>query len=109
MKVFVSNAFALSMLDRAAQLSSPRSPIPIDVNRVKDILFNPDNKVVSVVGHADVAAQLSNITGVDLPVNRVSIKLTEGDVLLVGQYVGPRLPEGTTTLPEGSVIEWWAV
>lgn len=33
--------------------------------------------------------------------NRVNLKLKPGDVLYVAQLVGGRLPEGTTTLPEG--------
>jgi hypothetical protein len=44
--------------------------------------------------------------GVTIACNRESITLTDGDILLVGQYVGPRLPEGATTLPENSRIDW---
>lgn len=31
----------------------------------------------------------------------------ESDRLIFGQYIGPRLPEGVTALPEGATIEWW--
>ena len=65
--------------------------------------------VVSCVGHADTAAILSKLIGLDLPVNRVSVKLEKGDLLIVGQYVGQRLPEGTIELPEGAAIEWWII
>lgn len=41
--------------------------------------------------------------------NRVNVKLEPGVLILVGQYIGPRLPEGATTLPEGASIEWWTV
>ena len=50
---------------------------------------------VSVVGHPDTAAALG------VAFNRVSLKLSEGDVLYVAQLNGGRLPEGCTTLPEG--------
>lgn len=33
----------------------------------------------------------------------------EDALTLVGQYRGPRLPDGATTLPEGATIEWWHV
>ena len=41
--------------------------------------------------------------------NRVNVKLEPGVLILVGQYIGPRLPKGATTLPEGASIEWWTV
>ena len=37
------------------------------------------------------------------------VALKEGDVALVGQYSGPRLPEGATTLLEGATIKWMVV
>ena len=52
---------------------------------------------------------MENALGIPVPVNRKSIKLGSGDILLVGQYVGPRLPEGATELPENATIEWWAI
>jgi len=36
----------------------------------------------------------------------MSVNLTEQDQLLVAQYKGSRLPEGTTTLPEGASITY---
>jgi hypothetical protein len=41
--------------------------------------------------------------------NRANVSLAAGDRVLVGQYSGPRLPEGTTTLPEGATIKWLVV
>ena len=55
----------------------------------------------SAVGHADTAAVFSHILGVEIPCNRATVALRDGDVALVGQYSGPRLPEGATTLPRG--------
>ena len=63
----------------------------------------------SAVGHADTAAVFSNVLGVEIPCNRATVALRDGDVALVGQYSGPRLPEGATSLPEGAAIKWMVV
>jgi len=60
----------------------------------------------SAVGHADTAALFSNVLDVEVPFNRTTVSLPRGSKALVGQYVGPRLPEGTTTLPPGATIKW---
>lgn len=49
----------------------------------------------SAVGHQDTA----NVLGV--PMNRVNVTLSKGDVAYVAQLQGGRLPEGSTSLPEG--------
>jgi hypothetical protein len=62
--------------------------------------------VRSAVGHADTAAVFSTVLGIPVPCNRVNVSLKPGDAAIVGQYIGPRLPEGATTLPEGATIKW---
>ena len=110
MTLYISNAFSLSMLDREDQNGDhPRRPIALSIDMVEDEIIYAGESVVSAIGHADTAALISGILGMDLPVNRVSIKLKRGDRLLVAQYIGPRLPEGATTLPDGAAIEWWLV
>lgn len=59
--------------------------------------------ITSVVGHPDTARVLG------VPYNRVSMKLTKGDVLYVAQLVGGRLPEGATTLPDGYTFKFLKV
>lgn len=133
-KLYITNAFSLSMLNRAAQRGGPIGYIPEGVNEkdwqariprpvdspkefLKVLLecnqFSPDEykmEIVSAIGHADVAAIISNFLKIDLPVNRVSIKLDDPkDIVLIGQYIGPRLPEGTTKLPDNAKLEWWYV
>ncbi len=63
----------------------------------------------SAVGHVDTARIFSEILGRDVPANRVSVALLPGAYALLGQYSGPRLPEGATSLPEGAEIRWYAV
>jgi hypothetical protein len=60
----------------------------------------------SAVGHADTAKVFSSVIGVPVPANRINVSLKEGHVALIGQYRGPRLPEGATELPEGATIQW---
>ena len=67
-----------------------------------------DEGYVSHVGHEDMAKVMGTILGIELPMNRDTFIKGDED-LLVGQYRGPRLPEGTVELPEGATIEWWVV
>lgn len=60
----------------------------------------------SAVGHADTAALVSQQLGIEVPVNRTSVKLPPGSEAVVAQYVGPRLPEGTKVLPDGARIDY---
>jgi hypothetical protein len=60
----------------------------------------------SAVGHADTAAVFAAVLGVPVAFARRSVTLSPGDSAVVGQYKGPRLPEGATSLPEGATIEW---
>jgi hypothetical protein len=73
------------------------------------MLSTVSTPIISAVGHADTAAVFSSILDRAIEPNRISVKLTRDDMAIVGQYVGPRLPEGATTLPEGAAIEWWLV
>lgn len=53
---------------------------------------------INCMGHDDVAHM------VGLEKNRISISLRDGDVIFIAQYIGPRLEEGTTVLPDGAKI-----
>ena len=56
--------------------------------------------LVSCVGQGHTAAVLG------VPMARMSVTLQPSDVLYVAQLRGGRLPEGTTTLPEGFGFDW---
>ena len=117
-KIYICNSFSLQMLDREVQaqerssyMKTIRIPRPCDdpVAWLKDWAENGKAEIVSAVGHESTAALFSEALGMSLGTNRVSIKLDDNAIALIGQYVGPRLPEGTTELPEGARIEWWVV
>jgi len=118
MKLIICNAFSLSMLDRVQQdgwneREGVRVPRPVSEQALTDycrLMLAGEIEFESAVGHADTASVFANELGLPILANRVSVKLTDPETrALIGQYVGPRLPEGTTTLPEGAKIEWWIV
>lgn len=65
--------------------------------------------VDSAVGHPSTAEIFARQLGMEVPFNRSTVSLRPGDRALLGQYRGPRLPEGATELPEGASVEWFAV
>ena len=99
--MFILNAFSLNMIVGNADV------VVREVSRAVAASLAAD--CVSAVGHADTAAVFSSVLGVEIPCNRVTVALKEGDVALVGQYSGPRLAEGATSLPEGATIKWLVV
>ena len=112
MQIIISNAFSLSMLDRTEQTDQVWHRYPKPCENPIEFLAQADFynvKIHSVVGHADTAALFSKILGREIATNRESVKLVRGDILLIGQYIGPRLPEGATELPENATIEWWTI
>ena len=98
-KTYLGNAFSLQMLkgDCAIKIEE------ISLEEVKK------ETVISVVGHADTAAVLSTMLGVDVLMNRVSLTLEPEDTLIVAQLTGGRLPEGATELPEGFTFKFLKV
>ena len=97
-KAYLGNAFSLQML-------------PSDGNVSVETVTETDipSDVVSCIGHADTANVLTDILGMEIPVNRMSVTLNEGDVLYVAQITGGRLPEGSTTLPNGFAFKFMKV
>ena len=102
--MYVTNAFSLNMLP---SLTAEITAVEITLESVKQIaeagLLN------SAIGHADTASVVSTLLGSEFEPNRISLKLDEGEVVIVAQYYGPRLPEGSTQLPEGAEIKWVAI
>lgn len=100
MKVkFICNAFSLNML---SSLTANIRCIEVTAAQAAEIAEG----AASAVGHADTAAVFSSVLGACVPSARITVTLNKGDSVLVGQYSGPRLPEGATTLPEGATVKW---
>ena len=100
-KLYIANAFSLGMLDmsegRFINLTVYEYPIPKNVEEfrkwVSTWLPQYRDRIVSAVGHESTAKVLSQLLGIEVPVNRVEIKLKPKDAVLVFQIL-KRLPEG---------------
>lgn len=102
---YLANAFSISMLgEKEEALVNVKR---ISLQAVKDLISSTTFKCV--IGHEDTARLVGALLGVELKANRESIVLSNGDVLIVAQYIGPRLLEGCTKLPEGAKIEFYMV
>jgi len=84
---YLLNAFSLQMID-----------VPCNV-RFEEVKKLPEG-LTSAIGHQDTA----NVLGV--PMNRVNVHLSKGEVAYVAQLQGGRLPEGSTTLPDGFIFKF---
>ena len=80
--MYLLNVFSLQMVD------TPR------VSRFSEVEKLPEG-LESAVGHPDTATVLG------VAMNRINVKLNRGNVAYIAQLQGGRLPEGSTTLPEG--------
>ena len=112
MKPIILNSFSPNMLSQFPA-SVYFEEMPLDEVRKLYADAESRNKnpepLPSAVGHADTAAVFSSELSMTVPANRLNVSLTKGDRAIIGQYRGPRLPEGTTTLPEGATIMWLQV
>jgi len=100
--IYLANAFSLNMLAKQQRLYAR----PLTIHETRDYLASG---FLSAVGHQDTANVLEGMLELPIPANRINVTLQEGDKVVVAQYVGPRLSEGATKLPEGARIEFWLV
>ena len=103
MATIISNAFSFNMVQGDKFPCSIRAQ-EISLEELKEELRTSNWE--SSIGHGDMAKVLSEMTGFNIPANRRNDSLENGDVLLIAQYTGPRLPEGATSLPEGAKIKF---
>lgn len=97
---YLANAFSIQMLDTTIAHNVSITPIRPD---------EVPTDCVSAIGHADTAAVVSDILHRNVSCNRMNVSLTESDTLYVAHLTGGRLPEGSTTLPEGFAIAFLKV
>jgi hypothetical protein len=122
----IVNAFSVNMLDVAENCTV--KTLFQRITRAEAACRAADG-IISAVGHEDTAKVFSVELGVEVPANRATVTITpesgpiqvsvnkyvavtitpESGPILLGQYKGPRLPEGATTLPEGAEIQWFLV
>lgn len=94
---YIANAFSLQMIDTT-------SAVNLSVTSVTENEFESVKSLAtSAVSHQDTA----NVLGVKF--NRMNLQLQAGDELYIAQLTGGRLPEGSTTLPEGFAFKYLKV
>lgn len=86
-KVYLVNAFTPNMLSSETLIEGFN--VSFDSVSKEEAMSLMTN---SAIGHEDFAEALN------VPYNRVSLKLRKGDTFVLAQRIGERLPEGTTTL-----------
>ena len=111
MTTFLTNAFSLNMLNQPYNMDIRVSEV--SKWTAAQVVRRADN-LVNAIGHADtdgiIRAMLTGPYDKPLPVGeRLSVSIDVGDTVVVGQYSGPRLPEGATALPEGATIKFMVV
>jgi len=78
----------------------------ITIEEAKSLLKNP---FVSAVGHEGTAKLLSELLGIEIPVNRTTIFMKQGD-LAIHFFLKERLPEGKVLSKEElQGLQYWLV
>lgn len=103
--LYISNGFSLNMLSLLTQTSILVTPL--SDYEVKNLLLAIP--AISIVGHENTSIIMSDLLHFPIACNRQTVKLGPGDILIVGQYTGPRLTEGAIELPDGASITWLKV
>lgn len=107
--MFILNAFSINMLPIGAAKVTFTDVTPEQARALAARGFD------SAVGHAATAAVFSDVLVVEITMNRATVAIPARVYgappwkALVGQYSGPRLEEGATSLPEGATIRWVTV
>lgn len=104
--IYLVNAFSLNMLP--ANYDGGVSIRPLSASNAAAVALT----ATPAIGHVDTATVVAADLGLDpAPVvaaaaGRPTVTLRDGDDVLVAQYRGPRLAEGSTSLPAGATITY---
>lgn len=100
--IYLANAFSLQMLEKF-----PCTPTIEECD--KNEIVEHKDELVSAIGHTDLAVVLTDDLDFYIATNRCNVKMKSGDTLYVAQLMGGRLPEGSTTLPEGFNLKYFKI
>lgn len=112
-RIFLSSTFTLNMLeDLNCKLESEIctweeiKDIVNDLNNHGDgkTAIIDDTQFINGFGHESTADLVRNLQGIDIITNRISLSVPKESLIYVIQYIGERLPEGATELPEGAEL-----
>ena len=97
--IILFNVFSLQMRPTPDDGSISWKEIPVE--EARRLLADG---IESYVGDTDTANVISSVLGIPVPAVRRHGKFNNGETIIVAQYDGSRLPEGTTELPPGAKI-----
>jgi hypothetical protein len=111
MTVYLTNAFSLNMVVDDHISCEFTKVQPETAAEIIDGVVGT-GYFINAIGHPDTDAvvrhQLSQWLGDVIPAGqRANVYAQNEFKHVIAQYRGPRLPEGTTSLPEGATIEYW--
>ncbi len=86
--IYLCNAFSLSMLNIDKEIKLKVNTLTVD-----EVVNLVGKGFISAVGHDSTASVLTAQLGIDVATNRVNVKLSMDDILIVAQ-LNERLPEG---------------
>lgn len=108
--MYIANAFSINML------AYPNAIIKVESISIEEVGFWLGSEhVESAVGHEstvtliNAALEAAGYTECTIQGNRATLNIGPQERVIVAQYKGPRLEEGTKVLPEGATIEWFMV
>lgn len=116
--LYLSDTFSLGMINfqgknnveiQVHEIHSWNEDVTLLAKELPKMLMDHEGGFVSAIRHTETALFLSNILGIDIPVNRIELNLNFSDSLIVVQVVGGRLPKGCTELPDGVSIKFYNV
>lgn len=104
--MILTNAFSINMfpdlVGRVVRFTPMSTEMASDLVQEAASL----NDLFGAIGHQDTATIVNGLLGIEIVHSRATVKFSPRDTLVVAQYTGPRLPEGTTTLPEGAAVNF---
>jgi len=98
------NSFSLNMLTESY---NGVQFLKVSTDAVRELA--QQGRLESHIGHAETAAVIGALLGTEVAMNRSTVKLADDEIAIVAQYIGPRLPEGATSLPPEAVISYYAI
>lgn len=98
--VYLGSTFSLQMIPRENCKVCIEWITPHEANQI----LGTDDDYISCVGHQSTADVLSEMLNRHVVMNRTRQGITYGDILIVGQLISGRLPEGCTVLPKDAVF-----
>ncbi len=107
MKTYLCNTIAMAMFAPEQEHTIIMKPITEE-----EAIALLQDGFEQAVGHPATAEVLAQRTGLDIKFNRMNVRLTVGDTLIIAQVVVPRLAEGQVLSQEeveALPVQWWHI